>query len=396
MHKEFYKPLFLQSIDKLHSEKRYRKFVQVSRHCEDFPYAIINGKKALSFCSNDYLGMGQRLETVRLAVSATKTYGVGSGGTRNISGTSLAIVGLEQEIANLHKKESAIVFTSGYVANDAAIQTLAQIIPNLIIFSDEKNHASIIAGARNSRLEKKIFRHNDITHLEELVSSYNQAIPKLIIFESVYSMDGDFGKIQEISAIAKKYNCLTYIDEVHSVGLYGNTGAGLCEMLGEEKNIDIIQGTLAKAYGCMGGYIASDKEIIDAIRLNASGFIFTTSLPPAICIAARENIKYLKTSEKERILLKKRVDFLKKELSFAKINFIENQSHIVSILVGSAKKAEEISVKLLNEFNIYAQHINYPTVARGDERLRITTTPAHSEKMIKTLVEALKICFSDF
>lgn len=387
-----YLKFFQNSIKKLREENRYRKFVNISRLKGQFPYAINNqnNRKITIWCSNDYLGMGQNEEAIKSAIDALKSHGTGSGGTRNISGTNDLIVELEKEVASLNQKESSLIFVSGYVANDATIQALAKIIPDLIIFSDEKNHASIICGIRNSKLERHIFKHNNVDDLEDLLKKYPQEQPKIIVFESVYSMDGDFGKVAEIIALAKKYNALTYIDEVHGVGLYGNNGAGLCEKLNLSNDIDIIQGTFAKAYGCIGGYIAAKQEIIDAIRLNAAGFIFTTALPPSVCASIINNIRHLKNSKKEREIHQEKVKFLKNSLKNAGIKIIENQSHIVSIVIGDAKKSEEISQRLLEEFDIYAQHINYPTVAKGDERLRITVTPLHSEEMILELVEALK------
>ncbi len=387
-----YSQIFQDSIDKLHEENRYRKFVNIARIKGQFPYArnIQNQRKIVLWCSNDYLAMGQNEAGIAAAKNALEACGIGSGGTRNISGNSNYVVELEKEIADLHGAESACCFVSGYVANDAAIQSLVKIIPDLAIFSDAKNHASIISGIRNSKAEKHIFAHNDMVHLEELLQKLPLSQPKIIIFESVYSMDGDFGKVAEIIALAKKYNALTYIDEVHGVGIYGHRGGGVCEQLGLSDQIDIIQGTLAKAYGCIGGYVAGKLEIVDAIRLHASGFIFTTSLPPTICAAATANIHHLKNSNLEREKLQKNVATLKKSLKDANIKIVENQSHIVSIVVGDAKKAEEISARLLNEFDIYVQHINYPTVAKGDERLRVTATPLHDDKMIKELVEALQ------
>ena len=387
-----YSELFHSAIAKLRQENRYRKFVNISRLKGEFPYAInnSNGHKITLWCSNDYLGMGQNEEAISAAINALNSHGVGSGGTRNISGNNSLVVELEKKIAALHNKESALCLVSGYVANDTAIQALAQIIPDLVIFSDAKNHASIISGIRNSKLEKHIFNHNDMHHLEELLQKFPYNKPKIIIFESVYSMDGDFGKIAEIIALAKKYNALTYIDEVHAVGLYGNSGAGLCEELNLANEIDIIQGTLAKAYGCIGGYISGKQEIVDAIRLHASGFIFTTSLPPSICAAAIANINHLRSSSHERKIQREKVAMLKIALKNLGIKIVENQSHIVSVVIGDAKKAEEISARLLEEFDIYVQHINYPTVAKGDERLRITATPLHSDEMIGDLIDALR------
>lgn len=393
-----YLDLFQKSIDQLVAENRYREFIDISRICGEFPYAINNqnGKKITVWCSNDYLGMGQNAVAIDEAVAALKSYGLGSGGTRNISGNHHLTVELEKEVAELHGKEAALVFISGYLANDTTITTLAKIIPDLVIFSDQKNHASIISGIKNSRLEKQVFRHNDMEHLEELLKKYPTAKPKIIIFESVYSMDGDFGKVQEIIYLAQKYNALTYIDEVHGVGLYGQNGGGLCEELGLADKIDIIQGTFAKAYGCIGGYISASAKITDAIRCNASGFIFTTSLPPVISAGIISNLRYLKESSFERKIHQEQVKKLKAALKEAGIKVMENKSHIISVVIGNAAKAQKISKKLLQEFDIYVQHINYPTVAKGDERLRITATPLHSDEMIVKLVESLKNSISSF
>lgn len=386
-----YSKYFDDSIKKFKQEDRYRQFINISRVCGEFPYAINNenGKKIVVWCSNDYLGMGQSEHAIAAAKNAIDYFGVGSGGTRNISGTNASIIALEAELSDLHHKEAALVFTSGYVANDTAIQALAKIIPDLVVFSDQKNHASIISGIRNSGLTKHIFRHNDITHLEELLSSYSNHKPKLIVFESVYSMDGDFSPIAKILELAKKYNAMTYIDEVHAVGIYGSRGGGLCEQLGLMEKIDIIQGTLAKGFGAVGGYITGNSQIIDAIRLNASGFIFSTSLPPSICFAALANIKHLKISNIEREKIFENVRKIKVAIQDLSIPIVHNNSHIISLRIGNAAKARQISSILLNDFDIYVQHINYPTVAINDERLRITATPLHNDLMIKDLLIAL-------
>ncbi len=382
---------FKKTIADLKNENRYREFVDISRLKGQFPYAINNqnGQKIVVWCSNDYLGMGQNEEAISQAILALQSYGTGAGGTRNISGTNHEVIKLEQKIAQIHQREAALSFTSGYTANDTTIQSLAKIIPNLVIFSDAKNHASIISGIRNSKAEKEVFNHNDVIHLEELLKKYPLSQPKLIIFESVYSMDGDFGKIAEICQLAKKYNALTLVDEVHGVGLYGNQGAGLAEQLNLGQEIDIIQGTFAKAYGTIGGFITAKAEIIDAIRCVASGFIFSTALPPVIAAATLANITHLQNSNVERKKMHENVSKLKSELQKIDIEIVDNQSHIVSVKIGDAVKAREISKRLLNEHNIYVQHINYPTVAKGDERLRITITPLHTEKMISDLVSAL-------
>lgn len=386
--------LFQQAVASLKEENRYREFLDISRICGEFPHAINNknGAKITVWCSNDYLGMGQNPQAIELATEALRSFGIGAGGTRNISGTNHPVVELEKKLAELHKKESALSFVSGYVANDATIQTLAKIIPDLVIFSDEKNHASIIAGIRNSGLQKHVFRHNNMKHLEELLKQYSLETPKIIIFESVYSMDGDFGSVAEIINLAKKYQALTFIDEVHGVGLYGETGAGLCEELGLSDEIDIIQGTFAKAFGAIGGYIVAKSEVVDAIRGLASGFIFTTALPPAIAAATITNISHLQKSSTEREKMKRSVAKLKSDLQKIGADIVKNNSHIISVRIGDAAKSRKVSEQLLKEFNIYVQHINYPTVAKGDERLRITATPLHSDKMIDELVEALRTC----
>ena len=382
---------FIKAIEDLKNENRYREFVDIARICGEFPFAVNqkNGKKIVVWCSNDYLGMGQNLQAISQAKKALEDYGIGSGGTRNISGNNSPILDLEKTVANLHKKQNGLVFSSGYVANDGAIQALVKIIPDLIIFSDAKNHASIIAGVKNSGAKKHVFRHNDLNHLEELLKNYDLSQPKLIIFESVYSMDGDFGKIAEIVAIAKKYQALTYIDEVHAVGLYGETGAGLTEQLAIQNQIDIIQGTFAKGFGSVGGYITSSQIIIDAIRSYASPFIFSTSMPPSIAVACKVNIEHLIKSKIEREKLFANVAEVKKRLLENKINIFENNSHIISVRIGDAIKAKIISQKLLENFDIYVQHINYPTVAKGDERLRITPSALHNQKMIDDLILAL-------
>lgn len=386
---------FKQTIERLKEENRYREFLDISRICGEFPYAINNqnNHKIVVWCSNDYVGAGQNESAIKKAKQALDQYGVGAGGTRNISGNSHILIELEKEIADLHQKEAALSFISGYVANDAAIQSLAKILPDLVIFSDQKNHASIISGIRNSKAKKEIFRHNDSVHLEELLKKYPQNQPKLIVFEAVYSMDGDFGEIKKFIDLAQKYRALTFVDEVHAVGLYGKKGAGLSEELGLSDQIDIIQGTCAKAFGTIGGYIAAKREIIDGIRSTASGFIFTTALPPVVAAATIANIRQSKNDNSARKKLHENVLLLKAKIADSSIRIVENKSHIISVIVGDAAKAREISKRLLDEFNIYVQHINYPTVAKGDERLRITITPFHSEKMIDELVSALKKMF---
>ena len=388
---------FIDTTNQLKAQNRYREFVDITRICNEFPFAINNKnkQKIIVWCSNDYLAMSQNRNAIEQAKLALDNYGVGSGGTRNISGNHNLITKLETEIAKLHNKESGLVFSSGYVANDATIQALAKIIPSLVIFSDQKNHASIIAGVRNSKLTKYIFQHNNLIDLENKLQQLDINIPKIIIAESVYSMDGDFGNIPAIVELAKKYQALTFIDEVHAVGLYGDNGAGLCRQWQIENEIDIIQGTFAKAFGVIGGYIAGKKAVIDAIRSFASGFIFSTSMPPSIISAIIANVDHLKNSNHERIIHQANVKLLKKKLSDAQIPIVCKDSHIISIRIGDALKAKLISQKLLNDFNLYIQHINYPTVDYGDERLRITISPLHSEEMINQLIDALKICLNN-
>jgi len=393
----FFEQYFNQALDNLRAENRFRDFTNISRICGEFPYAINNdnGKKIVIWCSNDYLGMGQNPQAISSAKNALDQYGIGAGGTRNISGNNALIENLEDLIAKHHCKEAGLVFGSGYSANDGTIQALARIIPNLTIFSDKKNHASIISGIKHSGLTKHVFAHNDLQNLTDLLQNYSLNHPKIIIFESVYSMDGDFGKIQEIVEIAKKFNALTYIDEVHAVGLYGKTGAGLSELLNLQNQIDIIQGTFAKGYGAVGGYITAKENIIKAIRSFASPFIFSTSMPPAILSAIINNVQFLQNSNVERKILFDNVAKVKNALLKNNIKIFPNDSHIISVMVGDPILAKNISQKLLNDFNIYIQHINYPTVAKGDERLRITPSALHNDQMIADLVSALTQIFKE-
>ena len=350
-------------------------------------------KDIIVWCSNDYLGMSQNKLVINKVINSIKNMGIGSGGTRNISGNSIEIVNLEKEIATLHQKEKAIVFTSGYIANETTISTLLNILDNSVVFSDEKNHASIISGIKKSNAKKEIFKHNDLDHLENLMKKYPHDVNKMIVFESVYSMDGDFGNIEGIVKLAKQYNALTFLDEVHAVGMYGETGAGVADKLGLNNEIDIIQGTLGKAFGTIGGYISSTNLICDVVRSYASGFIFTTAMPPAIASAAKASIQYLKESNKERLLQQKNTILLKKYLSKENISYLDNKSHIVPVMVHDPIKCKEISNILLDEFGHYIQPINYPTVPVGTERLRITPGPLHTEEMIADLTNALKYAF---
>ncbi|AZL15165.1 5-aminolevulinate synthase [Rickettsiales endosymbiont of Stachyamoeba lipophora] len=389
---------FKEAIEALKAEGRYRSFFNLARSVGEFPYAYDaenNNRKVVLWCSNDYLNMGHHPDVINAMVETTKQMGAGAGGTRNISGTNAPLVNLEQELADLHNKEAALVFTSGYVTNDAAIATLGKLLPNLVIFSDEQNHASIIEGVKKSGVEKHIFRHNDVEHLEQLVSSIAPNRPKLIVFESLYSMSGTVANVNAIVEIAEKYHALTYMDEVHAVGLYGKRGGGIGDELNLMERVDIIQGTLAKAIGVMGGYIAASKEIVDVIRSYASGFIFTTAIPPALAAASIASIKYLKSSNVERERLQDRVGLLKHKLYEKGINFIPNNSHIVSIVVGEPNLTRKASRMLLEEYGCYVQPINYPTVPRGTERLRVTASPAHTDEMIDQLVIALDTVFEN-
>ncbi|GAB4163098.1 MAG: 5-aminolevulinate synthase [Rickettsiaceae bacterium] len=392
-----YYSIFEQQIQQIKSEGRYRNFVGLQRQAGNFPQAYWGKDKqsVTMWCINDYLGMSQHPKVMQAATEALLNSGVGSGGTRNIGGNNYAIMELEEEIADLHSKEASLVFTSGYVSNDATLTTLAKIMPNLVYFSDESNHASMISGIRNSKAEKFIYNHLDMEHLEQLLQSVDINRPKVIAFESAYSMDGLISPVEKICELAQKYNAMTYIDEVHSVGLYGDRGAGIANMLGFEDKVDIIQGTLAKAYGVIGGYIAGNYSLIDAIRLTASGFIFTTSLPPVITDAARASIRHLKESNIERKNHQYIVKLVKDSLSNAGINIFPNQSHIVPIIIGDPELTRKASQMLVEKHNIFVQHINFPTVPRGAERLRITPTPGHTEEMVEQLTRALVNVFEE-
>lgn len=372
-----YTHIFEKAIRSVREEERYRVFTEIEYKVGQAPYAYSKklDKQIIVFCSNDYLGMSQHSVVIDTTIEVTKKCGVGAGGTRNISGTSSYIVELEAELANLHDKEAGLVFTSGYVANQATLTTLAKIMPDCVIFSDELNHASIIQGIRDSRLEKQIFLHNDLNHLESLLSQYPLEKPKLIVFESAYSMLGDVTPIGAVCDLAKKYQALTYIDEVHSVGLYGKGGAGMAEKLGVMDKIDIIQGTLAKAYGAIGGYITAKSVIVDAIRSLASGFIFTTALPPSIAAAATASIRYLRNNKEVRNKHQEAVKKVKNGFKDIGVNFLDHGTHIIPVMVNDPFLVKKIAEDLLNDHDIYVQHINFPTVPRGKERLRVT--PPH-------------------
>ncbi len=394
-----YSDIFKSSLNKLKIEGRYRHFNEIERKVGIHPNAfwISDSKKndIIVWCSNDYLGMSQNKLVINSMINSVKRMGTGSGGTRNISGNSNAIVELENELADFHLKEKALVFSSGYVANESTISTLLDLLGDVVVFSDEKNHASMIQGIKNSGAKKLIFKHNDLFDLEKKLQVANKNQTKVIIFESVYSMDGDFSPIREICKLAKKYNALTFLDEVHAVGIYGNRGAGVADKLGVMDQIDIIQGTLAKSFGVIGGYITGRKELVDFIRSFASGFIFTTSLPPCIAAGAYASIRHLKFSEEERKLMFDVVKKLKNQLKKNNIPFLDNNSHIIPVLIGDPKLCKKASQMLLDDFRIYVQPINHPTVPRGTERLRITCSPNHSQSMIKDLVKALKIVFEN-
>jgi len=390
-----YHNAFEAAVRRVKAEGRYRVFADLLRRKGDFPVARWRSpdgqmKDVTVWCSNDYLGMGQLPCVVESMKKAIDDVGSGAGGTRNISGTTHYHVELERSLADLHDKDCALLFTSGYIANEATLSTLGKILPGLIIFSDELNHASMIAGVKGARCEKHVWRHNDVAHLEELLAASPKDAPKLIAFESVYSMDGDIGPIKAICDLADKYNALTYIDEVHAVGLYGLRGGGIAERDGLMHRIDIIEGTLGKAYGVMGGYIAADGAIIDAIRSMASGFIFTTALPPALAAGARASVEYLKSAHELREKHQERAATLKVRLAAAGFPVMPSVTHIVPVQVGDPVLCKRMTDMLLDEHAIYVQPINYPTVPKGTERLRLTPTPLHTDAMYDALIEALR------
>ncbi len=390
-----YSGMFDKAIETLKTEGRYREFANIRRKCGEFPVARhypTDGRPQCSvkvWCSNDYLGMGQNDLVLSAMHEAIDRVGAGSGGTRNIAGTTHYHVMLEKELADLHQKDAALLFTSGYVANDASLSTLVKLLPGLIILSDQKNHASMIEGIRHGGGEKRIWRHNDLAHLEEMLQEIDADRPKLIAFESVYSMDGDIAPIEKICDLADKYNALTYIDEVHAVGMYGSRGGGVSEREGIMDRIDIIEGTLAKAFGLMGGYIAADANICDAIRSYASGFIFTTSIAPAIAAGALASVHHLKNSSSERDIQQERAATLKQRLADKGLPVMDTPSHIVPVMVGDPVKCKMLTDRLLEDFRIYVQPINYPTVDEGTERIRLTPGPMHSDEDMNALVEAL-------
>lgn len=389
-----YNRIFSDALKTIKEEGRYRVFTDIERQRGDFPKAkwySDNGVKDITvWCSNDYLGMGQHPKVIKAMEDALKNTGAGAGGTRNISGNNHMHVLLEEELADLHGKEAGLLFTSGYISNDASISTMAKLMPGCVIYSDALNHASMIEGIKHSGCEKHVFRHNDIEHLESLLRATDPTLPKLIAFESVYSMDGDFAPIREFCDLADKYNALTYLDEVHAVGMYGKRGGGVAEQEGLMDRVTVIEGTLGKAYGLMGGYITATVDIVDAIRSFAPGFIFTTSLSPVITAGALASVRHLKESSVERTLHQERAVILKEKMRAAELPVMPSVSHIVPVLVGDPVICKQASDILLNEFNIYVQPINYPTVPRGTERLRFTPSPLHTDEMIDHLVASLK------
>jgi 5-aminolevulinate synthase len=387
-----YNAFFNGALAQLHNERRYRVFADLERIAGRFPHAIWHSpqgqRDVVVWCSNDYLGMGQHPTVIKAMMETAARMGTGAGGTRNIAGTNHPLIELERELADLHGKEASLVFTSGYVSNETGIATLAQLIPNCIIISDELNHNSMIEGIRRSGCEKVIFRHSDLDHLEELLVAAGKR-PKLIAFESLYSMDGDVGPVSAICDLAERYGALTYCDEVHAVGMYGPRGGGICARDGAMHRIDVIEGTLAKAFGCLGGYITGTKAMVDAVRSYAPGFIFTTALPPAVCAAATAAIRHLKSSDLERERHQDRAARVKTMLASAGVPLMASDTHIVPVFVGDPEHCKAASDLLLEEHGIYIQPINYPTVPKGTERLRITPSPYHTDALIEHLAEAL-------
>lgn len=392
-----YNALFDQSLSRLKTEGRYRVFHDLERRVGQFPLAHSHttGKPVTVWCSNDYLGMGQHPKVLTAMQEALQRFGAGAGGTRNISGNHHAVVELEALLARLHGKESALAFTSGYTANEATLSTLTSHLPNCVVFSDERNHASMIHGIRAGGMEKHIFRHNDPDHLKFLLERVDISRPKLIAFESIYSMDGDIGPIKAICDLADYYGALTYLDEVHAVGMYGPRGAGVAEREGVMDRLDILQGTLAKAYGLMGGYIAASRRIVDMVRSFAPGFIFTTALPPVLAAGAIASVRHLMESDAERVGQQKNAAKVKAELAKAGIPVLASETHIVPVPVGDAERCKRASDLLLEQHNIYVQPINFPTVPRGSERLRLTPSPLHTDAMIEELVAAFVHVWSE-
>jgi len=388
-----YNDFFQAALGKLHDERRYRVFAALERIAGRFPHAVWHSpdgpRDVVIWCSNDYLGMGQHPKVIGAMVETATRMGTGAGGTRNIAGTNHPLVELERELADLHGKPAALLFTSGYVSNQTGIATIAKLMPDCLLLSDALNHNSMIEGIRQSGCERQIWRHNDLAHLEELLQAADPQRPKLIVFESLYSMDGDVAPIHAICDLADKYNAMTYCDEVHAVGMYGPRGGGICERDNAMDRVDVIEGTLAKAFGCLGGYITGTTEMVDAVRSYAPGFIFTTALPPAICAAAAAAIRHLKASGWERERHQDRAARVKSVLNAAGLPVMPSDTHIVPVLVGDPEKCKLACDMLLDAHGIYIQPINYPTVPRGLERLRITPSPYHDDALVDRLAEAL-------
>ncbi len=388
-----YDAFFTGALDQLRDERRYRVFADLERRAGCFPRAVWHSpqgpRDVVVWCSNDYLGMGQHPQVIAAMVDTATRMGTGAGGTRNIAGSHHPMVELERELADLHDKAAALVFTSGYVSNETGISTLVKLMPGCIVFCDAMNHNSMIEGVRQSGASKQIFRHNDMQHLEQLLGAADANWPKLIVFETLYSMDGDVAPVSEICDLADRYGAMTYADEVHAVGLYGPRGAGMAAHQTVMDRVDLLEGTLAKAFGCLGGYIAGDANVIDALRGYAPGFIFTTALPPAICAAATAAVRHLKVSDSERERHQNNVRQVKAVLAAAGLPMMHNETHIVPVFVGDPDKCKEATDMLLADHGIYIQPINYPTVRRGTERLRITPTPHHDDELISALVDAL-------
>jgi 5-aminolevulinate synthase len=388
-----YHGYFAEALARLRTERRYRVFADLERIAGRYPHALWHSpegaKPVVIWCSNDYLGMGQHPKVIGAMVETATRMGTGAGGTRNIAGNNHPLVELERELADLHRKDAALVFTSGYISNETGISTLARLMPNCLILSDALNHNSMIEGVRQAHCEKQIFRHNDMAHLEQLLAVADPLRPKLIVFESLYSMDGDVAPVAQICDLAARYGAMTYVDEVHAVGMYGARGAGIAERDGVMDRIDVVEGTLAKAFGCLGGYIAGSSALIDAVRSYAPGFIFTTALPPSVCAAATAAIRHLKVSNWERERHQERAARTKAVLTAAALPVMTSSTHIVPVFVGDPERCKQASDLLLAEHGIYIQPINYPTVPKGKERLRITPSPYHDDGLIDALAEAL-------
>lgn len=395
-----YDRIFREHLESIKAEGRYRTFAPLERQCGNFPKAIYHApdgsrKEVTLWCSNDYLGMGQNKNVLAAMQAAIEKFGAGAGGTRNISGTQKLHVDLEKSLADLHQKEAALVFSSGYVANEGALSTIIKLLDNPIVFSDALNHASMIHGMRSGKCEKHIYRHNDIEDLERLLKAADIDRPKIIAFESVYSMEGDIAPVEKICDLAEKYNAFTYLDEVHAVGLYGPRGGGIAEREGILNRIDVLEGTFGKAYGLMGGFITGSANLIDAVRSFASGFIFTTALPPAVLAGALASVEHLKTSEIERARARGNARYLKEKLDEAGLPYMQGDSHIVALVVGDAKCCKAVTDILLNEHDIYVQPINYPTVPKGTERMRLTATAAHKKEDIDHFVNVLSDLYEE-